>query len=129
MACAVVAVRMSSYHPRHANAPSWKFSCNSTVPPPGPPPPPPPLPPPELIVAVVVPEAVLDNPPKTAFWLRVPRNATSWTVYVVALVRPSTEQVRLAPIVVPATGVAQVPRLTLGTPPHGMFAPAMERTS
>ncbi len=44
---------------------------------------------------------------------------TSSKSYAVPVVRPSTVQVRFARIAVPATGVAQVPRLTLGTvPPH-----------
>ena len=29
--------------------------------------------------AIVVPEAMLDSPPNTAFTFSVPRNATSWT--------------------------------------------------
>src|SRR5437868_6210716 len=65
--------------------------------------------------APVVPVTGLDRLPKTAFRVSVPRYATSWNVYVVPAVRPSTVQVRFAPIVVPATGVAQVPRVTLGT--------------
>src|SRR5437762_10478032 len=81
MCCAVVTGMSGlSYHPRAANAPSAKFSCNSTVPPPGAPPPP--LPPPPEDELVVAPLAAFERPPNTAFTLRVPRYATSSKLYV-----------------------------------------------
>src|SRR5438105_3294469 len=87
MCCAVVTGMSGlSYHPRAANAPSAKFSCNSTVPPPGAPPPP--LPPPPEDELVVAPLAAFERPPNTAFTLRVPRYATSSKLYVVPADKP-----------------------------------------
>src|SRR2546423_9992805 len=62
----------------------------------------------------VAPLATLDNSPKTAPAPSAPRYPTSSKLFVVAAASPSTVQVRVAPIVVPATGVAHVPWLTLG---------------
>src|SRR2546429_10006073 len=116
MCCAVVTGMSGlSYHPRAANAPSAKFSCNSTVPPPGAPPPPPPPPPADELV--VAPPAAFERLPNTAFTVRGTRYATSSKLYVVPADKPRTVHVRLAPIDFPATGVAQVPRDTLGVPP------------
>src|SRR2546421_5170979 len=66
--------------------------------------------------AAVVPVTTLESAPNTAFTFSVPRYAASWKLYAVLRARPSTVQVRCAPTVVPATGVAHVPRLTLGAP-------------
>ena len=66
-----------------------------------------------------VPLATFESGPKTAFTISVPRYDTSSKSYAVPVVRPRTVQLRRAPMAVPATGVAQVPRFTLGTaPPH-----------
>src|SRR2546430_2487491 len=67
----------------------------------------------------VLPVATFEKAPNTAFTFKVPRYVTSSRSYAVPVVRPRTVHARRAPMAVPATGVAQVPRLTLGTdPPH-----------
>src|SRR5439155_979445 len=68
--------------------------------------------------AAVLPVATFERPPNTAFTLSVPRNAISWKPYAVVRDSPRTVHVRLAPIALPASGVAQVPRATAGAEPH-----------
>src|SRR5690242_679511 len=77
--------------------------------------------------AVVAWLATLESPPKTAFTFNVPRYATSWNWYAVDGASPSTVQVRVAPIAVPAIGTLQVPRVTSLAEPQEM-APAANRT-
>ena len=73
--------------------------------------------------------AMFESPPNTAFTLSVPRKATSWKPYVVPGWSPKTVHVRSAPIALPASGVAHVPRVTLGSdPPHEIGA-TPKRTS
>src|SRR2546423_12041120 len=71
---------------------------------------------------VVVPVATFDSPPNTASTFRPPRYATSSKLYVVLAARPSTVQLRFAPIAVPVSGVAHVPRFTLGVDPPQLSA-------
>src|SRR5439155_11839012 len=68
--------------------------------------------------AAVLPVAAFERPPNTAFTLSVPRNAIRWKPYAVVRDSPRTVHVRLAPIALPASGVAQVPRATAGAEPH-----------
>jgi hypothetical protein len=75
-----------------------------------------------------VPLATFESPPNTAFTPRVPRYATSWNWYPVAAASPSTVHVRLAPMAVPATGVAHVPLVTLAADPQEIV-PAARRIS
>src|SRR5205823_13109185 len=57
-------------------------------------------------------------------------NATSSKLYTVDGARPSTVQVRFAPMALPASGVAHVPRRTLAAPkPHSSVVPATPRMS
>jgi hypothetical protein len=66
-----------------------------------------------------VPLATFESGPNTAFTISVPRYDTSSKSYAVPVVRPSTVQVRFAPMTMPGKGVAHVPRLTLdAVPPH-----------
>jgi hypothetical protein len=82
------------------------------------------------VEAIVVPVAMLDNAPNTAFTLSVPRNATSSKLYVVPAARPNTVHVRLAPTEVPARGVVHVPVLTLAVfPPQDSVLPGANRMS
>src|SRR5437773_4019315 len=56
----------------------------------------------------------------------------SWNSYAVPAASPATVQVRVAPIVVPASGVAHVPWVTLGAAPQPKFVSLgarSERTS
>ena len=78
--------------------------------------------------AAVVPVATFDKPPNTASTFSVPRKAMSWKPNVVEADNPSTVHVRLAPIALPASGVAHVPRATAVAEPHEIGATA-NRTS
>src|SRR5205814_7424544 len=78
--------------------------------------------------AVVVPLATFDNAPNTASTFSVPRNSTTSNVYALACARPSTVQVRRAPIVVPARTPLQVPMVTGVADPQDSV-PAPQRTS
>src|SRR5204862_7033974 len=85
--------------------------------------------PPLVLEGAVVACAMFESPPNTAFTLSVPRTATSWKPYVVPGWSPKTVHVRSAPIALPASGVAHVPRVTLGSdPPHEIGA-TPKRTS
>ena len=70
------------------------------------------------LAAPVVPLAMLESPPNATFRLSVPRKAISWTPYAVAGESPSTVHVRLAPIVVPASGDVHVPRAAFDAEPQ-----------
>src|SRR5437763_7630020 len=68
--------------------------------------------------AVVVPVATFESSPTTAFTSRAPRYGNASHLYVPPATRARTGHVRFAPIAFPPSGVAQVPRVTLGVPPH-----------
>src|SRR6266566_8838079 len=86
--------------------------------------------PPLVLEGAVVACAIFESPPNTAFRVSVPRNATSWNPYVVLGWSPRTVHVRTTPITLPVSGVAHVPRVTVGNPPHEIGAtPKRDRKS
>jgi len=80
------------------------------------------------VPAAVVPLATFERLPNTASTFSVPRKAMSWKPYAVEADNPNTVHVRLAAIVLPASGVAHVPRATSVAEPHEIGATA-NRTS